>query len=79
MTASAAALASLALSFSASSRSRRWRCSFFCRLGRAFASANNLATEALDNLSDDSAAIQEVHQFLMHACCEMLEPDAETR
>ena len=28
---------------------------------------------------DDSAAIQEVHQFLMHTCCEILEPDAETR
>jgi D-sedoheptulose 7-phosphate isomerase len=26
---------------------------------------------------DDSAAIQEVHQFLMHACCEMLEPEHE--
>ena len=26
----------------------------------------------------DSAAIQEVHQFLMHACCEQFETDSNT-
>ena len=26
----------------------------------------------------DSAAIQEIHQFLMHACCEQFEPEPDT-
>ena len=40
--------------------------------------ARNLCDVSISIPGPDSAAIQEIHQLLMHACCEQFEPEPET-